>query len=138
MAVDLAYVPPYAPAVDNIAKAAWALENRLRGRMEGITSVKPKEKLNQGDDLVVLDVRAPWECQELNLPCPVVNIPLGQLRRRLKNLPRGNKIVVLCKSGQRGYEAYTVLKAHGFQKVKVLEVELLAWPFATETKETCG
>ena len=138
MGVDLAYAPPYAPAVDNIAKAAWALENKLQGRMDGITSVELKEKLDKGEDLVVLDVRAPWECQELNLSCPVVNIPLGQLRRRLGDLPRDREIVALCKSGQRGYEAYTILKAHGFQNVKVLEGGLLAWPFGTEAKETCG
>lgn len=138
MGVDLAYAPPYAPAVDNIAKAAWALENKLQGRMEGVTSVELKEMLDRGEGLVVLDVRAPWECQELNLPCPVVNIPLGQLRRRLEELPRDKEIVTLCKSGQRGYEAYTILKAHGFEKVKVLEGGLMAWPFATEAKETCG
>ncbi len=138
MSVDLAYAPPYAPAVDNIAKAAWALENKLQGRMEGITSVELKEKLDRGEDLVVLDVRVPWECHELNLPCPIVNIPLGQLRRRLGELPRDREIVTLCKSGQRGYEAYTILKAHGFRRVKVLEGGLMAWPFATEAKEICG
>jgi len=78
MGVDLAYAPPYAPAVDNIAKAAWALENKIQGRMEGITSVELRERLDRGEDLLFLDVRAPWKCQELNLPCPVVNIPLGR------------------------------------------------------------
>jgi len=55
----------------------------------------------------------------------------------VEELPRDKEIVALCKSGQRGYEAYTILKAHGFQKMKVLEGGLLAWPFATEAKETC-
>lgn len=137
MGVDLAYAPPYAPAVDNIAKAAWAMENKFNGMMEGITCVELKELIDKGGKPLVLDVRAPWECRELNLPLEVINIPLGQLRRRLNEVPRDREIVILCKSGTRGYEAYCILKAAGFDKVKVLEGGLIAWPFETETGITC-
>ena len=129
MGVDLAYAPPFAPAVDNLIKAAWTMENKFTGFLEGITSVELKERIDRGEDILVLDVRAPWECRQLNLPLKVLNIPLGQLRRRLDEVPRDKEIVVLCKSGTRGYEAYCILKAAGFKNVKVLEGGLIAWPF---------
>ena len=137
MGVDLAYAPPYAPAVDNIAKAAWAMENKLQGMMEGITSVELKKMMDEGRELVILDVRAPWECKELNLPGEVINIPLGQLRRRLDEVPRDREMVILCKSGTRGYEAYCILKAAGFENIKVLEGGLIAWPFTRIRGVSC-
>ena len=137
MGIDLAYAPPYAPAVDNIIKAAWAMENKLSGRMDGITSLQLKEKIDAKENILILDVRAPWECMELNLPVEVVNIPLGQLRRKLSELPKDREIVVICKSGLRSYEAYCILKGAGFENVKVLEGGLAAWPFEKAPKSAC-
>ncbi len=137
MGIDLAYAPPFAPAVDNIIKAAWAMENKFEGMLEGITSVELKEMIEAGERPLVLDVRAPWECKSLNLPLEVLNIPLGQLRRRISEVPRDKDIVVLCKSGTRGYEAYCILKAEGFDRVRVLEGGLVAWPFEKVEGATC-
>ena len=44
-----------------------------------------------------------------------VNIPLGQLRARLGELPRDREILVICRSGQRAYYATRILLQHGFQ-----------------------
>ena len=43
-----------------------------------------------------------------------VNIPLGQLRSRLAELPRDRKILVVCRSGQRAYYATRLLLQNGF------------------------
>ena len=43
-----------------------------------------------------------------------VNIPLGELRARLEELPRGREIWVHCGVGQRSYYASRILKQHGF------------------------
>ena len=43
-----------------------------------------------------------------------VNIPLGQLRSRLDELPRDREILVICRSGQRAYTATRCLVQHGF------------------------
>ena len=43
-----------------------------------------------------------------------VNIPLGQLRARLDELPRDKTIQVLCRSGQRAYYATRMLMQQGF------------------------
>jgi rhodanese-related sulfurtransferase len=44
-----------------------------------------------------------------------VNIPLGQLRARLGELPRDREIRVICRSGQRAYYATRVLLQNGFK-----------------------
>jgi rhodanese-related sulfurtransferase len=44
-----------------------------------------------------------------------VNIPLGQLRARLGELPRDREILVICRSGQRAYSATRVLLQNGFK-----------------------
>jgi len=61
-------------------------------------------------------------------------IPLGQLRKRLNELPddKSSEIVTWCKISLRGYEAALILKANGYTNVKVLEGGIMAWPFAQE------
>jgi rhodanese-related sulfurtransferase len=42
------------------------------------------------------------------------NIPLGELRARLHELPRDREIHVVCRSVQRAYYATRILLQHGF------------------------
>ena len=48
-----------------------------------------------------------------------MNIPLGQLRARLDELPRDREILVICRSGQRAYYATRILLQHGFKACTV-------------------
>ncbi|HZW00298.1 MAG TPA: rhodanese-like domain-containing protein [Candidatus Deferrimicrobium sp.] len=65
------------------------------------------------DGAFVLDVREPAELAVEHVP-GAVNIPLGQLRARLDELPRDRTIHVVCRSGQRAYLATRVLLQNGF------------------------
>ena len=44
-----------------------------------------------------------------------VNVPLGQLRARLAELPRDREIHVVCRSGQRAHTATRILVQYGFR-----------------------
>ena len=44
-----------------------------------------------------------------------VNIPLGQLRARLGELPRDQEILFICRSGQRAYYAKRMPLQQGFK-----------------------
>jgi rhodanese-related sulfurtransferase len=61
----------------------------------------------------LLDVREPVELAVEDAP-GAVNIPLGQLRARLGELPRDREILVICRSGQRAYSATRLLLQRGF------------------------
>lgn len=128
--VDLAYAPPYSSPIDNVAAAAQALLNKLAGKLKGISSLAAREKMT-ADKTVFLDVRTPEECkQQGRLPCDSVKyIPLGQLRSRLGELNKDDEIVAFCKIGLRGYEAALILEGQDFDKVKVMEGGINAWPF---------
>jgi rhodanese-related sulfurtransferase len=59
-------------------------------------------------------VRNPPELQVESVP-GAVNIPLGQLRARLGELPRDREIHVICRSGGRAYFATRILLQNGFK-----------------------
>jgi rhodanese-related sulfurtransferase len=79
-------------------------------------------------DFVFLDVRSPAEYEQVRLP-GVTLIPLGALRGRLDELPKDKEIVAFCKISLRGYEAALILKAAGFEKVRVMDGRIAMWPF---------
>ena len=65
------------------------------------------------ENAFLLDVREPVELAVESAP-GAVNIPLGQLRARLGELPRDREILVICRSGQRAYSATRMLLQKGF------------------------
>ncbi len=132
---DLPYAPPFSPALDPFIVTAHVLENKMLGRMRGISCAEVKAKLDAGEDIFLLDTRGPDEYQEVRLDAGETLIPLGALRRRLHELPqdKSKEIICYCKVSLRGYEAANFLEAHGWTNVKVMEGGLLAWPFRKAT-----
>jgi len=129
-AFDLAYAPPFSPAMDNIITAANVLENKLNGMAKSLSSLEVKEKLERGDDFTFLDVRSPKEYEEVRIDHPKVKlIPLGKLQKESQKLPKDKEIVTFCQISLRGYEAQRMLEAQGFRKVKFMEGGILAWPY---------
>ena len=129
--LDLAYAPPYSSAMDSLITLANIIRNKLDGMFEGISVIEVKKRIDRGDDFVLLDVRSPTEYETVRIPGSTL-IPLGELRKRLNELPRDKEIVVFCKISLRGYEAARVLYGAGFDNVKVMEGGIVAWPFETE------
>ncbi len=131
---DLPYAPPYSLAIDHSIATAHIMQNKLNGLFKGLSAVQLKEKLNAKEPLVLLDVRNPDEYGQMRLGIGEKLIPLGQLRKRLDEMPqdKNTAIVVWCKISLRGYEAALVLQANGYTNVKVLEGGLMAWPYDRE------
>jgi phage shock protein E len=63
---------------------------------------------------VLLDVRTGAEFAEGSAP-GARNIPLQQLEARLRELPKGKKIVTFCRSGARSGSAAEILRRAGYQ-----------------------
>jgi len=128
--LDLAYAPPYAPPVDPIAATAHLLANKLDGLARGISPLEARNRMQKGNDLVLLDVRTPDEFRMVRLPDDrVVHIPLGALREKVSQLPRDKDILAFCKVSMRGYEAQRILNAEGMDRVWFIEGGLVGWPF---------
>ena len=75
----------------------------------------------------LLDVREPLELAVENVP-GALNIPLGQLRARLGELPRDREIHVICRSGQRAYIATRILLAKRIQGEECIGRDAFACP----------
>jgi NADPH-dependent 2,4-dienoyl-CoA reductase/sulfur reductase-like enzyme/rhodanese-related sulfurtransferase len=131
---DLPYAPPYSLAIDHSIATAHVMQNKLEGLFNGISAKELKDKLNNKEPMVLLDVRNPDEYEEMRLGIGEKLIPLGQLRKRLNELPedKNTEIITWCKISLRGYEAARVLQAYGYRNVKVLEGGIVAWPYQRE------
>ena len=101
-----------------------------RDELEPVTREELARRLDDGDDLVVLDVRPTAEHAAGHLP-GAVSIPVGELRRRLAELPRDREIVAYCRGPYCAFahEAITLLREEGFS-ARRLEDGLPEWQAA--------
>ena len=131
---DLPYAPPFSLPIDHFIASAHLLENKLKGRLNGISSLEMKELLDDGERPYILDVRTPDEFDQMRIGFGETLIPISDLRHRLHELPqdKDKEIVCYCKISLRGYEAQRLLEANGWTNVKVLEGGVMAWPFGRE------
>jgi NADPH-dependent 2,4-dienoyl-CoA reductase/sulfur reductase-like enzyme/rhodanese-related sulfurtransferase len=131
-AFDLAYAPPYSSAMDNMITAATVMLNKLAGIAKALSPLAVKEKMDRGEDFILLDVRSPKEYEALRIDHPAVTlIPLGKLREECRKLPKEKEIIAFCKVSLRGYEAQRILENQGFTRAAFMDGGVLAWPFET-------
>jgi NADPH-dependent 2,4-dienoyl-CoA reductase/sulfur reductase-like enzyme/rhodanese-related sulfurtransferase len=103
---ELCYAPAFGSAKDPVNFAGMVAADVLKGDM-------PISHWHEAKGEFLLDVRESVELAVESVP-EAVNIPLGQLRARLGELPRDREIHVICRSGQRAYYATRILLQHGF------------------------
>ena len=104
---ELCYAPQFGSAKDPVNFAGMVAADIVRGDM-------PISHWDASESEFLLDVREPAELAVESVP-GAVNIPLGQLRARLDELPRHRDILVICRSGQRAYYATRALLQLGFK-----------------------
>ena len=132
---DLAYAPPFSPAMDNMITTANIAQNKLNGIGLSYTPFEVKEKIERGEDFIFLDVRSPAEFSQMRIEDPRIKlIPLGKLRQCLDELPRDKEIIPFCKISLRGYEAERILAGEGYGKVRFMDGGIICWPFEKSTR----
>ena len=101
-----------------------------RDELEPVTREELARRLQDGDDLVVLDVRPAAEYAAGHLP-GAVSIPVGELRRRLAELPGDREIVAYCRGPYCAFahEAVGLLREEGYA-ARRLEDGLPEWQAA--------
>lgn len=82
----------------------------------------------------VLDVREPWEVAIASLPGSLA-IPMGEIPRRLGEIPAGRSVVCLCHHGMRSMQVALFLAHNGFDDVHNLQGGIDAW--AREVDPSC-
>jgi sulfur-carrier protein adenylyltransferase/sulfurtransferase len=90
-----------------------------------ITVQELKKRLDNGENLSVLDVREPHEYEVANIGARL--IPLNELPERLAELDRDVPLAVHCKTGGRSARAVKLLQETGFQNAFNVEGGITAW-----------
>jgi len=92
-----------------------------------------KSRIDRNDNFFLLDVREPHEHKIANIPYATL-IPLGELPKRLAEIPRDREIVVHCKSGVRSAKGAALLRENGFTRVLNMKGGILAWSDKVDPK----
>ncbi len=131
---DLPYAPPFSLAIDHFVATAHLMQNKMKGRLKGISCHQVHLKILAGEKPVLIDTRGPEEFEEMRLGIGETLIPLGAIRKRLGELPqdKNKEIICYCKISLRGYEAALALEGNGWKNVKVMEGGIMAWPYPRE------
>ncbi len=114
--LELAYAPPYSSAKDPVNMLGFVAENIIEKKLilSKWNDLDPTKK----SEYTVLDIREDVERLVFTIENSV-NIPLGELRNRLTELNKDDKIIVFCAVGIRSYNASRILMENGFNNVKV-------------------
>jgi len=133
--LELAYAPPYSSAKDPVNMAGYAAKNIAEGLVETVQWHEINDILADGGYLI--DVREPIE-RDMGMIEGSVNIPLGELRDRLDEIPT-KEMYVYCQVGLRGYLATRILMQAGF-KVRNLDggYKTYSCVFEPDASENCG
>ena len=94
-------------------------------KYKNITAEDLNEKIERGEDFLLLDVRTPAEHASQAIEGSYL-IPVQELSYRAAELPRDREIVVYCRVGNRSAFAATYLARLGYN-VKNLEGGIVAW-----------
>ncbi|MDQ7834981.1 MAG: FAD-dependent oxidoreductase [Humidesulfovibrio sp.] len=123
--LEMAYSPPFAAALDILNVLGNAAENILEGRNKGIQvdEFAVRWGARNGHGPYVLDCRERANAEDLLKAHPEHwhNIPQGELRGRLDEVPRDTGVVLICNTGARSYEAFVTLAHAGFRDVVSVE-----------------
>ncbi len=95
--------------------------------MEEITATELKQRLDNGDDIQIIDVREEGEYNFARIP-DTKFIPLGQVINRIDEIDSSRETVVHCKGGVRSARAIEALTRAGYTgKLINLKGGIMAW-----------
>lgn len=114
--LELSYAPPYSSAKDPVNMLGYVASNVVDGDVKVVHVQQIDELVKNG--AILVDVRDSYEREQGFIPHSI-NIPLGDLRQRLEELPKDQTIYVSCQVGLRGYLASRILSLNGYDVVNV-------------------
>ncbi|MEX8517250.1 MAG: rhodanese-like domain-containing protein [Leptothrix sp. (in: b-proteobacteria)] len=97
-----------------------------------VRDVRPlvEELVREGRQLLLLDVREPWERQIANLTLPgttTLAIPMPQVPKRLAELDPDWDVLVLCHHGMRSLQVAWFLSQQGYPYAYNITGGIDAW-----------
>jgi len=100
-------------------------EKNMKNGIPQLSVKDLKRRIDNGEDLFLLDVREPYEYQIAQIGGTL--IPQNDVPNRLAEIPRDKEIVVQCRSGARSQRIAEFLMQSGYTNVVNLAGGILAW-----------
>jgi rhodanese-related sulfurtransferase len=91
-----------------------------------ITPAEVKRRLDQGQKLLLIDVREPWEFDICNIAGAKL-IPMGTVPANLQALDTDDDIVIYCHRGMRSLDVAVWLRGQGVERAKSLAGGIERW-----------
>lgn len=134
--LELSYAPPYSSAKDPVNMAGYVASNIIEGLVD-IVYWDEIDKIVENGGLLI-DVRESIE-RDMGYIKGSVNIPLGEIRNRLDEIPKNKEVYITCQVGLRGYLASRILSQNGY-KVKNLDggYKTYSSVFKPSSSSNCG
>jgi phage shock protein E len=138
MTPDSAHCSAYFPGnYKRTGKTGIGEEKTMFFKTSGCKNIGPEdlvEKIEAGDDFLLLDVRTHQEHAAQAITGSYL-LPLQELGHRIDELPKNKEIVVYCRVGNRSAYACSYLSRMGYN-VKNLEGGIVTWNMSEHVSMT--
>ncbi len=115
-----------APRTQSPAPQAPAASPTVALKLGADVNVDQVHALYQQGAVVIVDVREVDEYEAGHIPGALL-IPLSELEKRVKDVPRDAEVILVCRSGNRSQQAYTFLRQQGLTNVHNMPGGMKAW-----------
>ena len=79
-------------------------------------------------DYLLLDIREVFEVEQLSLDVPrILYIPMSSLEERIHELPKDEKVIVVCTTGERSKRVVSYLQYHGYSNYIKMKKGIEKW-----------
>ena len=101
------------------------LQSLFGPSLPSVSAAELNEKLKNGKRPLVVDVRQPEEFRTGHIISAKL-IPLGELGRRMNELPKDKEIVCVCATGSRSRSATKMLMRAGYNAID-MKGGMMSW-----------
>jgi rhodanese-related sulfurtransferase len=85
-----------------------------------------QNRIAEGDDFILLDIRSAGELAQGVLP-DAEHLPMHLIPLRISELPKDKDVILYCHSGARSYHACAYLAQQGYENAINLRGGILSW-----------
>ncbi|HLV26941.1 MAG TPA: rhodanese-like domain-containing protein [Gemmatimonadales bacterium] len=108
-------------------KSGFDLISEAKQRIREVTPSEVKQRVEQKDDVVLLDVREPNEWNLGRIP-GAIHIPRGIMETKVEQvIPRDSEVVIYCAGGNRSALAADTLQQMGYNNVSSMADGWRGW-----------
>ncbi len=105
-------------------------ENTMK-QLDTISLTDWKNKYDNQDDFIIIDVRTPDEFEEGHIENSInINFYESNFEDQINNLDKGKKYLIYCRSGARSSKTLEVMRELNFNEVYDLQGGFISWNLA--------